>query len=425
MYLNRSKSKWRVILPIILVISLLGAVMLSGCGGAPKKEDSKPEAAKDPVKIGMTSALTGPYSEFGEGNRRGVVVAVEQWNRIGGINGRKIELITRDDQLDPNKAVINMKELLEKEKVVAIIGPAGSGPAMATVPLCEAKNIPFINTIAQTPAIIYPKGVTGQDPRPNAFTAAIQNDVEAVAAAKFLAGNWNKIGLMHESTTYGSTGIDIIWKKLEAEYGKIPVGREQYDQKDPDMTAQLARLQKKGAEVIFVIGLGADTAAIRKDMNRLGLSIPLVGSMGIFSQPYREIAGDLAVGTIGTCKMDWAKAPPTREIALKYKEDYLKIWGHDRWWGPDEWPDPQFANNTQAYDAAIVLFEAIKRANSTEGQKIIDELNKLKDFPCIGLNFSFSKDKHHAVEPEHLGIFVLSKDGNKIVLKPYEGAVKK
>lgn len=114
----------------------------------------------------MTAAITGPYSEFGEAMRRAAMIAVDEWNAKGGINGRKVELVALDDQLDPNKAAINAKKLIEEEKVAAIIGPAGSGPMFAVIPLAQAKNIPHINVVAQTVQIVYPDG-TNKPPRPN------------------------------------------------------------------------------------------------------------------------------------------------------------------------------------------------------------------------------------------------------------------
>ena len=100
-------------------------------------------AAEETIKIGMTSALTGPYNEFGEGNRRAVELAIEEWNEKGGINGKKIELaMLLDDQLNPDRAVQNMRQILDNEEIVGIIGPAGSGPTLAVISMAEADGRP-------------------------------------------------------------------------------------------------------------------------------------------------------------------------------------------------------------------------------------------------------------------------------------------
>jgi len=109
------------------------------------------------IKIGMTSALTGPYNEFGEGNRRAVELAVEQWNAKGGINGKKIEIaMLLDDQLNPDRAVQNMRSILDNKDIVGIIGPAGSGPTLAVIDMAQADGRPYMNPIAQTPVVTYP-----------------------------------------------------------------------------------------------------------------------------------------------------------------------------------------------------------------------------------------------------------------------------
>src|SRR5660397_32868 len=108
--------------------------------------------AADTIKIGMTSALTGPYNEYGEGNRRAVELAVEKWNRAGGIDGKKIEIaLLLDDQLVPDRAVQNMRKILDNKEIVGIIGPAGSGPTLAVIngPLPAGPMIPTISLLSR------------------------------------------------------------------------------------------------------------------------------------------------------------------------------------------------------------------------------------------------------------------------------------
>src|SRR5690625_971348 len=146
--------------------------------------------AEETIKIGMTSALTGPYNEFGEGNRRAVEIAVAEWNEKGGINGKKIELAyLLDDQLNPDRAVQNMRTILDDEEVVGIIGPAGSGPTTAVLDMVVADGRPYMNPIAQTPSITYPDRVTGENPYKNVFSFALQNDIEAEVMGEYLAKN--------------------------------------------------------------------------------------------------------------------------------------------------------------------------------------------------------------------------------------------
>jgi branched-chain amino acid transport system substrate-binding protein len=372
------------------------------------------------IKIGMTSALTGAYSEYGEGNRRGVELAIEKWNANGGINGRKIELaMLLDDQLVPDKAAVNMQQILENEEIVAVIGPAGSGPTLATVPMTEAKGMVHINPVAQTPSVTYPNG-TDKPPRKNVFSFALQNDVETEVLATFAGEHWKKIGLVHESTAYGKSGMDLVEKVLKEELSIEPVAREEYNQKTPDMTAQLARIKKAGAEVVVVVGLGADLANIRKGMSRLNMDVPLVATNGALSLPYKEGAGDLVVGTIGTMVGALGQDPLSLE-AQEFADAYEKKYGKDRFWGNGDKPQLFMSLNVaNAYDGANVLFEAIKRANNTESSEIIKAMESIKNFKGVNAIYSFSETKHHAIGTDGLGLFEYVKDGDTIKLVPYQ-----
>ncbi|MHB1011847.1 MAG: ABC transporter substrate-binding protein [Desulfobacteria bacterium] len=362
--------------------------------------------AADTIKIGMTSALTGPYNEYGEGNRRAVELAVEKWNKAGGINGKKIEIaLLLDDQLVPDRAVQNMRKILDNKEIVGIIGPAGSGPTLAVINMAAADGRPYMNPIAQTPAVTYPNG-TDKPPRANVFSFALQNDVESIILGKYVAKRFKKVGLIHESTAYGVTGVDLIRKELKTIAKIVPVATESYNQKDQDMTAQVLKLQKAGAEVIVCVGLGADLAVLRRNMGRLNFNVPIVASNGALSLPYQEGAKDLVVGTKGSMIAVFGQEklnPAAAEFAKAYKAKY----GADRWWGSD--PNrPQIFMSlsvTNAYDAATILFEGIRRAKSTDPKKIIKAIESIRKFQGVNAVYSFSPQRHHAIEPDDLAMF--------------------
>jgi len=379
---------------------------------------SAPVLAQETVKIGMTSALTGPYNEFGEGNRRAVEMAVEKWNANGGINGKPIEIVYMlDDQLNPDRAVQNMRRILDDKNIVGIIGPAGSGPTLAVLDMVQADGRPYMNPIAQTPAITYPGGQTGKDPRKNVFSFALQNDVEAVAMGSYLAKNFKRIGVIHESTAYGVTGEQYLTKSILDNGGSKPVEVVSYNQGAQDMTAQVARLNRAGVDVIAAIGLGKDLAVLRRTMARLKVDVPLVASNGALGQPYQEGAGDLTVGTLGT--MIGAFGAPMRAETADFAQRYKAKHGTDRWWGSDP-QNPQLfmaISVSNGYDAANILFEGIKRANSTDPQKIIEGIESIKDYPGVNGVYSFSSDRHHGLDADSVKVFEYVKDGSNIKLK--------
>ena len=371
-----------------------------------------PGRAQDTIKIGMTSALTGPYNEFGEGNKRALELAIDRWNSKGGINGKKIELaMVLDDQLIPDRAVQNMRRLLDNKSLVAIIGPAGSGPTLAVIDMATADGRPYINAYAQSTAVVYPSGKT---PRPNVFSFSIQNDVEARVLASHVSKKFKKIGLLHESTAYGTGAIELINNDLKTLGGGQSVGIESYNQRTQDMTAQLARLQRAGSEVVLCVGLGADLAVIRRIMARLSFSVPLVGSGGALSLPYQEGAGDLVIGTQGSMISSFGE-DKLNSAAREFADSYKAKYGLDRWWGTDPLkPQISMAMSTSnAYDAANVLFEAIRRANSLEASAINKAIENISDYRGVNAIYSFSAQKHHAITEKDITLFEYVKIGDK------------
>jgi branched-chain amino acid transport system substrate-binding protein len=371
------------------------------------------------IKIGMTSALTGPYNEFGEGNRRAVELAVEQWNAKGGINGKKIEIaMMLDDQLNPDRAVQNMRSILDNKDIVGIIGPAGSGPTLAVIDMVQADGRPYMNPIAQTPVVTYPDAKTGEKPRPNVFSFALQNDVEAVAMGEYLGKNFKRVGILHESTAYGVTGVDYLAESIQKNGGGKPVATDSYNQGAQDMTAQVARMKRANVDVIAAIGLGKDLAVLRRTMARLNLNVPLVASNGALGQPYQEGAGELTVGTLGT--MIGAFGNPMRPATAKFAEAYKAKYGADRWWGSDP-ESPQLfmaISVSNGYDAANILFEGIRIANSTEPKAIIEAIESIQNYEGVNTVYSFSKDRHHGIETDGVKVFEYVEKDGKIRLEP-------
>ena len=373
--------------------------------------------AQQTVKIGMTSALTGPYNEYGEGARHGVELAIERWNVNGGINGKKVELaMLLDDQLVPDRAVQNMRRLLDNKELVGIIGPAGTGPSLAVVDMAQADGRPFMNPIAQAPVIVYPDGVK---PRPNVFSFALQNDVEMKKQAQYaMAKGFKKVGVLVESTAAGQSAADIITKQLKADGKPAPEAIEMYNQKAQDMTAQVARLQRAGVEVVLYTGLGADLAVVKRTMARLNWSVQLVANNASLSPPYQEGAGDLVIGTQGSMIAALGQNPlslAAKEFADAYKAKY----GADRWWGSD--PDrPQLSMSltvANAYDAASVLFEGIRLANSNDPKAIAKAIESIKDFRGVNALYSFTPERHNAITEKDLAMFEYKKVGDKIKLQ--------
>lgn len=393
------------------------AAVVAACGLSSGAALAQKAPAGDPIKIGTTGAMTGPYSEFGTGMRKAAELAIDFWNAKGGVLGRPLQLVVLDDQLKADAAVINMKKLIEEEKVVAVLGPSGSGPMLATVPLTEAKGVPHINMMAQTPALQYPKGYD-KPPRKNVFSVAIPNDAEAQNLVNFAwkTKNWQRIGIIHESTGYGKSGADLMVEYMDKELKAKPVGREQYDQKDTDFTAQLARLKKADAQVIISIGLGSDNATIRKEMNRLGMTAPLLGSAGVISAQYTNLLGEQAVGTYGSLLGIFADPTKMTPAAREFAAGWLKKFGNDEYYGPEKDPKIYLAVQAGYFDGANILIDAIRRAGSTDSKAIIAAL-ETTNYQGLIKRHTFTAQKHQSITADDLDVLQYAKVGDKIVLR--------
>lgn len=399
---------------------LVGATLLGGSGCAGQGSGSS-EDINRPIVIGMTSAVTGPYSEFGEGISRGAQLAIDEWNENGGINGQEIEFRVLDDQLDADRAVSNFRRLLSEELDAGIL-PAGSGPTLAVLPLALESGKPFVNPIAQTIEITYPNG-TDSPPSPNIFSTAIQNDVEAEIIGGFVVQEgFDSVGLIAESTPYGQTGLDILEERF-ADAGIEVVAREQYDQGTTSTSAQLGNVNADNPDTIIAIGLGADAATIAQDLNRLGIEVPFIGTFGLFSTPFVELAGDLVPGKYAALIPTYAGSSlsdlgqPAREFAEKYLAEY----GNDRWYTEAETPPPFFQQNAAGYDGINALLTSIEQASSLNSEEIINQLNGYSyEGAQLPGTVGFSEEKHHAVTTNAMSMGRYVSEGDRLAVETIE-----
>ncbi len=376
-----------------------------------------PSLAADSIKVGFTTALTGPFNEFGEGYKRGIELAIEKLNKAGGVLGRPIEIaMMLDDQLIPDRSVQNMRRLLDNKDIVGLFCPSGSGPTLAVIDMIQADGRPAMNPQAQTPTVIYPGG-PGSKPRPNVYTFSIQNDIEANFMANILGKKFTRVGLLNESTGYGKTGGELVKAGIIRVNKDAVVTHESYNQKDQDMTAQLVRMQRAKSEALMVVGLGADMAVIRKNMVRMNMTLPLYVSAGGFSPPYAEGAGDLALGTKGSQYRKISTVPPAKEV-LEFLNAYKAKHGTDRLWGGDPAiPSPSMGGTVAGgYDGMMVMADAWRRAGTTDPAATIKAMDSTKGLVGVNCTYEFTPDKHHAVEVGDLTTYEYAKVDGRLTL---------
>ncbi len=341
--------------------------------------------AAAPIKIGALFSVTGPASFLGEPERNTAQMVVDEINKAGGIKGRPLQLIAYDTQGDATKAVQAVARLIKDDKVVAIIGPSTTGDTMAILQIVEKSQIPLISCAA---------GIKITDPVKKWVFKTAQNDSLAVAKIyeHLNKAKLNKIAILTVSDSFGASGREQLIAQA-SKYGIQIVADDTYGPKDTDMTAQLTKVRGGQAQVLVCWGTNPGPAVVARNVQQLGLKIPVFMSHGVSSKKFIELAGDSAEGIIlPSGKVLVADLLPAKDkqkhFLQKFIADYQKHYNKE---------GDHFAGH--AWDATMLLKEAIEKGGDSPAA-IRDQLEKIKDFPGIGGIFSFSPQDHAGLTKE-------------------------
>ncbi len=351
------------------------------------------KSGSDEILIGEFESLTGSEATFGQSSHNGLVLAVEEVNSSGGLLGKKIKLITEDNQGKPSETQTVVQKLINRDKVVAIIGEVASSRSKAGAPICQAAKIPMI-----TPASTNPEVTTIGD---YIFRVCFIDPFQATVMSKFAINSMKvkKIAVLIDQKNAYSTGLADNFKQVYTSMGGEIVEEQKYSAGDKDFKAQLTSIKAKNPEAIFIPGYYTDVNLISIQAREIGLTCPLFGSDGWESEKLTEgKAKDALEGSFfSTHVSSDDPSPKIQDYIKKYKTKYGKE------------PD---AMSFLAYDAGMILFDAIKKANSTEGEKIKNELAKTKDYPGVTGVITINEQRN-AVKP---AVVLEIKDG-KFVYK--------
>ena len=352
--------------------------------------------AADPIKIGLSGPLTGGSSPMGVSMRDGVKLAADEINAKGGVLGRKIQLIERDDQADNTRGIQVTQELINKEKVVAGIGFINSGVSLAAQRFYQEAKIPVMNNVA-TATIITQQFKPPEFPDSYVFRTSAHDTIqttmmvdEAVTRRKF-----TKVAILADSTNYGQLGREDLEKAL-AKKGVKAVAVEKYNIKDVDMTAQLLKAKQAGAQVVMTYGIGPELAQIANGMEKLGWKVPLVGSWTLSMANFIDNAGKNGDGAVMPQTFIQEGNTPKRKAFIAAYQKAYKV---------DRIPSPVSA--AQGYDSMYLLASAIKQAGSTDGPKIRAALEDLKDkYEGVVKTYDhpFTHDDHDAIKIGDVGM---------------------
>lgn len=342
---------------------------------------------KDPIKIGVSGPFTGGSSSMGVSMRDGVKLAIDEINKKGGVLGRPLVAVERDDEARNELGVQIAQELINKEKVVATLGFINTGVALASQRFYQEAEIPVINNVATGTVI------TQQFAKERAnyvFRTAAADMIQApmIVDEAITRRGFKKPAILADSTNYGQLGREDLEKALAAK-GVKAVATEKFNIGDTDMTAQLLRAKEAGADVVLTYGIGPELAQIANGMAKLGWKVPLVGSWTLSMASFIDTAGNNGDGA--TMPQTFVQVPntPKRDAFIKAYQAAYKI---------DRMPSPVSA--AQGYDSVYLLAAAIEQAKSTDGRKIKDALENL-DTKVEGVvttyDKPFSKTDHEAI----------------------------
>lgn len=376
------------------VLLLLVALTWSGC--------AKKEEPKAPYKIGGIFAITGRASFLGEPERNSMELLAEQINAAGGINGHPIELVIYDTEGDATKAVLNANKLIEKDNVLAIVGPSLSGTTLAVVPIAEKTQVPLISCAASVKITTPVKKWVFKTP---------QTDVMAVAKIyEYLKGQGvTEIAILTVGNAFGDSGREQLIQQAP-DYGFEMVTAEKFGPKDTDMTPQLTKIRALKPEAIICWGTNPGPAVVAKNMRQLGIEIPLYQSHGVASKKFIELAAEAANGIIlPTGKIlvagDLPDGDPQKTVLLKYIDDYeakykMAISGFGGY----------------AWDGLQILAQALEKAGDDRA-KIRDEIERISGYVGISGIFRFSPQEHNGLTKEEAFVMVKIVDGNWQVIQ--------
>ena len=345
--------------------------------------------AADPIKIGVIGPFTGGSSSMGVSMRDGVRLATEEINKAGGVLGRPLVLVERDDEAKNERGVQIAQELISKEKVATAVGYINTGVALASQRFFQEAKIPVLNNVATGSAITQQ---FADQPENYVFRNSAHDSIQApmIVEEAITRRGYKKVAILADSTNYGQLGRADLEKALEQK-GIKPVAVEKFNIKDVDMTPQLLKAKEAGAEAILTYGIGPELAQIASGMSKLGWKVPMIGSWTLSMANFIDNAGP---GGEGARMPQTFIQEPTTPKRQSFIVNYLKTFN------PKNSRIDSPVSAAQGYDSIYLLAAAIKQAGSTEGPKIKAALEDLKT-PVDGVvttyNKPFSAKDHDAI----------------------------
>lgn len=342
-------------------LALLAALLMSfsGCG----KQESQPSGQADVIKIGEIVSLTGKEATYGVSSHNATVMAVDELNAAGGLFGRKVQLISEDDQSKAGEAATVAHKLISRDKVIAILGEVVSSRSLEAAPICQQYKIPMVS-----PASTNPKVTEVGD---RIFRVCFTDMFQGAVIADFASRNLKvtKAAVLTDLKSDYSKGLAQCFKERFIKNGGQVIAEPNYSGGDKDFKAQLTAIKAASPDVVVIPGYYTDVGLIALQAEQLGIKVPMIGGDGWESPKLLELGGSALEGHFFSTHYSADKdSPMVRNFVKSYQERFKQV------------PDALAA---LGYDSALILFDAIKRAGSPDSAKIRDALAATQGFEAV------------------------------------------
>ncbi|MCX7779404.1 MAG: ABC transporter substrate-binding protein [Negativicutes bacterium] len=377
-------KKWRTFLGLAVALTMLTG-LVAGCGGQTESKD---------IKVGGNLELTGGIATFGQSTANGIKLAFKEINAAGGVLGKQLTFIAADNKSEPSESTNAITKLITQDKVVAVLGAVASSNTLAASQVAHDNKIPFISTSSTNPKVTVDGGKVKEYAYRICFIDPFQGTVMANFATNSLKAKTAAV-YIDNSSDY-SKGLAQFFEEAFVKNGGKIVAKEAFLQKDQDFKATLTKIKATNPDVIFIPGYYEEVGKIVKQARELGITVPLLGGDGWDSPKLVEIAGAAALnnGYFSNHYSPEDKDPRVTKFVEAYKKEYGQV------------PDALAA---LGYDAALMLVDAIKRANSAEPGKIKDALAQTKNLQVV--TGVVSLDANH--NPVKSAVVIEMKDGKQ------------
>ena len=376
MLLNKIAARYHFLLGIIILVV---SVLFFG---------SKAIAA-DKIKVGLIASLSGASAKSGEAITRGLTIAIDEINAAGGLLGRQVELLRRDDEANPAKGLIAARELVQREKVALLVGGLQTPVSLAVVPYVNQARIPYMGPwAAGTP-------ITRNGAKENyVFRVSAVDELVDIALVEraISAHGAKKPGMILINNPWGESNEKGLLAALAAR-GMENAGIEKIEISDIDAVPQLTRLKQAGADTLFMVANVGPSAQIMKSLERMGWDVPVISHWGPAGGRFSELAGKRAkdVEMIQTFTFSSNDNPKAAAIFEKLKQTFPEIKSE-----ADVTPAVGIAN---AYDAMHLSALAIKNAGATDGPAIRKGFYAIREYDGLIKKYKapFSPEQHDAL----------------------------